>query len=125
MKKRLKTDVELTLLELIISIGLLIFLAAVSLRIFVGAHRLSTQSETLGHAVIVAEDTVECIRAGIIPVIYYDGMWAPSDENNAVYFVDICASSANSTLYLYKISVSDINSEIFSLDVSLPKGCSP
>ncbi len=114
MKKRIGFGAELTLLELIIVIGLFSVLAALDLQVFAAAQKLRTESDRLAHAVIAAESTAECFKAGITPALYYDESWLPADEADAVYTVIVEESSENG-IRSARIAVTDKDGEIFAL----------
>lgn len=120
MNRRTGYSNELTLLELIIVIGLFAVLSAVNLRIFSSAHNISADSDRLSHAIIAAENTAECLKAGLEPALFYDKCWLPTDENIAEYVLTL-EQSSQSGVSTAEITVNDKNDgELFSLTVKAP-----
>lgn len=89
MKKRLGSGHGLILFELIIVLGFFAVFAAVFLRIFVAAGRLSAEDELRSRAAAAAQNAAECFKAGVEPTRYYDEKWEPTDRNAANYILTL------------------------------------
>jgi hypothetical protein len=89
MKRRLGSGRGLILFELIIVLGFFAVFAAVFLRIFLAAGRLSAEDEVRSHAAAAAQNAAECFKAGVEPTLYYDEKWEPAEKNGAVYILTL------------------------------------
>jgi hypothetical protein len=89
MKKRLGSGRGLILFELIIVLGFFAVFAAVFLRIFLAAGRLSAEDEVRSRAAAAAQNAAECFKAGVEPTLYYDEKWEPAEKNVAVYILTL------------------------------------
>ena len=89
MKKRLGSGDGLILFELIIVLGFFAVFAAVFLRIFVAAGRLSAEDELRSRAAAAAQNAAECFKAGVEPTLYYNEKWEPTDKTSANYILTL------------------------------------
>lgn len=89
MKKRAGSGHGLILFELIIVLGFFAVFAAIFLRIFLVAGRLSAEDEARSRAAAAAQNAAECFKAGVEPTLYYDENWEPSDKNEAIYILTL------------------------------------
>lgn len=62
-----KNSTSLLLMEMALAILFFALSAAVILQVYVGAHRRSTQSETVVTATLLSEDAVNALRASDLP----------------------------------------------------------
>jgi Tfp pilus assembly protein FimT len=77
------------LMELLIAVAVFAVCAAVCVSIFVDSYLVSEAADDLNHAMIVAKNGAERLKAGedlAVPV-FYDAGWNPCEESSAVYIL--------------------------------------
>ncbi|WP_087064900.1 hypothetical protein [Intestinibacillus massiliensis] len=107
MKQTKRSGASLFLIELLL--GLLVFAvaAAICIRIFAGAYQISAQTTALSHAVTIARNTAEAVRAGHeAPQAGYDAQGMPTD-GDAAYRVTLSETPCSDGLAEVQVAVTD------------------
>ena len=89
----MRSKTPLALMEQVVMVLVFALAAALCLRVFVFSNRMSQRNESIDHAVLLAQNTAETVKAhgGVreAQTLWYDDLGAPCGEETAVYEVRV------------------------------------